>query len=465
MPTQELRLTTTPATLLAAGDWRRPFVLDGSGCQSWGSGVAVFGHAPRATLRIAASGAAECVVQGVPKRMSADPLVLLQRFWEENVARRIDDPGGPFAGGLIAALSYDLKHFVERLPDRARDDQSLPVLECGWYDWALLFDHRARAWRLTSSFLNEDELQAVGRTIAEAACRPREAVPFVPLRVSSNFTRPGYVAAVRRALEYIAAGDIYQVNLAQRFAAALPPSSATATSLFVELQRRHPMPFGAYLDCDDFVVVSNSPECFLRLMPESIATFPIKGTGPRGDDPDSDAAHAEALRLSPKDAAEHVMIVDLERNDLGRVCEPGSVAVGSFASVQSYPTLHHLVSEVHGRLRRGASLREILRATFPGGSITGAPKIRAMEIIDELEPVRRGFYTGAIGFVDAGGTGMFNIAIRTAIAGAGRLTYHAGGAIVADSDPDAEYEETLLKARAFLEACGASGAEDRLRHG
>jgi len=465
MPTQELRLDTSPATLLAAGNWRRPFVLDGNGCQSWGSGMAVFGHAPRATLRVAASGTAEWIDRGVRQPMRGDPFILLQRFWDENVARRIDDPGGPFTGGLIAGLSYDLKHFVERLPDRARDDQSLPVLECGWYDWALLFDYRRRAWRLTSSFLNEDDLHCVGRTIAEAAGRAREAAPFAPVRIGSNFTRSTYVAAVRRALEYIAAGDIYQVNLAQRFAAALSTSSATAPSLFAELQRRHPMPFAAYLDVDDFAVVSNSPECFLRLMPDSVATFPIKGTRPRGHDPASDTANAQALRASAKDGAEHVMIVDLERNDLGRVCEPGSVAVGSFASVQSYPTLHHLVSEVRGRLRPGTSLREILRATFPGGSITGAPKIRAMEIIDELEPVRRGLYTGAIGFVDARGTGVFNIAIRTAIARAGRLTYHAGGAIVADSDPDAEYDETLLKARAFFEACGASGPEGQPLHG
>jgi para-aminobenzoate synthetase component 1 len=340
----------------------------------------------------------------------------------------------------------------------------LPLLDCGWYDWALLFDYRTSAWRLASSFLTVEELQQVGRTIVERE-RPAAALaPLAGLRVSANFTRAQYVGAVRRALEYIAAGDVYQVNLAQRFAAPLRPSAATAVSLFDTLQREHPMPFAGYVDCDDFTVVSNSPECFLQLMPEAIATFPIKGTRPRGGDDVSDAATAAALRASAKDGAEHLMIVDLERNDLGRICRPGSVAVASFARVRSYPTVHHLVSEVRGRLRRGIALDQVLRATFPGGSITGAPKIRAMEIIDELEPVRRGVYTGAIGFLDASGTGAFNIAIRTAIARRGRLTYHAGGAIVADSDPDGEYEETLLKARAFFGACGVTGPEVAVPH-
>ncbi|MBI1816398.1 MAG: aminodeoxychorismate synthase component I [Deltaproteobacteria bacterium] len=453
MPTQELRLACTPLDLLAGGQ-SRPFLFDGAGPDSWGSGFAIFGHNPSATLRVDAAGVAQWSDGQQHRDLHSDPLAQLERFCAAHAARTRDAPPLPFAGGLVAMLSYDLKDRIERLPSLARDDQQLPVLDCAAYDWALLYDYRTRSWLLTSAFLSDDALNAVGRAITQQTRvgAPPAAVPTV---VTSNFTRAAYVAAVRRALAYIAAGDIYQVNLAQRFMAAA--AIRLAPQLFARLQAQHPMPYAAYLDCDDFAVVSNSPECFLQLTPESITTWPIKGTRARGCDNVADVASAQALRASVKDGAEHVMIVDLERNDLGRLCQAGSVTVGSFAAVQSFPTLHHLVSEIHGRLQPGTSFADILRATFPGGSITGAPKIRAMEIIDELEPVRRGVYTGAIGFLDAQGRGTFNIAIRTAVARAGQLTYHAGGAVVADSDPDGEYEETLLKARAFFAACGVSG--------
>jgi para-aminobenzoate synthetase component 1 len=462
MPTQELRLACTPTDLLA-GVQSRPFLFDGAGPDSWGSGFAIFGHSPSATLRVDAAGVAQWSNGQQHRELCGDPLAHLERFRAAHAARARDAPPLPFAGGLVAVLSYDLKDRIEHLPSRARDDQQLPVLDCAAYDWALLYDYRTRAWLLTSAFLSDDALDAVGRVITQ---HTRVGVPAaaVPTVITSNFTRAAYVAAVRRALAYIAAGDIYQVNLAQRFVQvnlaqrfAATTAIRLAPQLFARLQAQHPMPYAAYLDCDDFAVVSNSPECFLQLTPESIATWPIKGTRARGCDNVADVASAQALRASLKDGAEHVMIVDLERNDLGRLCQAGSVAVGSFAAVQSFPTLHHLVSEVHGRLRPGTMFADILRATFPGGSITGAPKIRAMEIIDELEPVRRGVYTGALGFLDAQGRGTFNIAIRTAVARAGQLTYHAGGAVVADSDPDGEYEETLLKARAFFAACGVSG--------
>ncbi|MBI4514216.1 MAG: anthranilate synthase component I family protein [Deltaproteobacteria bacterium] len=454
MPAQELRLARTPVEVLTAAAWPRPFVFDGGGPQSWGNGFALFGHTPRATLRVEASGTAQWTGDGSRRQLLGHPLDLIEQFRRTYARRVIDEPTTVFAGGLVAALSYDLKHWIERLPARARDDQGLPVLECAWYDWALVFDYRTRAWQLASSFLTAGELHAVGQKIMAATRATPAPAAQLTASLTHNVTHAEYIAAVRRALAYIAAGDIYQVNLAQRFDAAvrgMTPRAAAAT-LFAHWQQRHPMPFAAYLDCADFTVISNSPECFLQLTPATIATFPIKGTRPRGMDNAHDVANALALRTDAKEAAEHVMIVDLERNDLGRLCQPGSVEVTEFATVQSYPTLHHLVSAVHGRRRAGIELAEILSATFPGGSITGAPKIRAMEIIDELEPVRRGFYTGAVGFLDAHGAGCFNIAIRTALGCGDKLTFHAGGAIVADSDPQAEYEETLLKARAFCEA-------------
>jgi len=265
----------------------------------------------------------------------------------------------------------------------------------------------------------------------------------------SDFGKDRYLSAVRAVLDYIAAGDVYQVNLAQRFVVTDPPAPA---ALFATIQRRHPVPFAAYVDGGDFILVSNSPECFLAQRADKLATFPIKGTRRRGHDPFADEQLARELQDNAKERAEHLMIVDVERNDLGRVCRTGSVRVEEFARIQTFPTLHHLVSKVSGQLRPQVTLAEVLRATFPGGSITGAPKIRAMEIIDEIEPVSRSFYTGAIGFIDLDGDAVFNLAIRTAVATRQKLTYHAGGGIVADSVPIREYEETLLKAQPFFAA-------------
>jgi len=268
-------------------------------------------------------------------------------------------------------------------------------------------------------------------------------------------SREQYLAAVRVALDHIAAGDVYQVNLARRFVVSEPPAPAT---LFTALQREHEAPFAAYVDAGDFVLVSNSPECFLTLRDDVVATFPVKGTRRRGVDTYSDRDLARELATDPKERAEHVMIVDLERNDLGRVCSYGSVRVEALAQVQTFPSLHHLVSEVTGRLRPPGSLSAVLRAAFPGGSITGAPKIRAMEIIDNLEPVSRSFYTGAIGFIAAHREAVFNIAIRTAIVTGRTMAYYAGGGIVADSVPAREYEETFLKSQAFFAALTAVAA-------
>jgi para-aminobenzoate synthetase component 1 len=254
-----------------------------------------------------------------------------------------------------------------------------------------------------------------------------------------------YVTAVRRALDYIVAGDIYQVNLSQRFQLPLPGGPLET---YLELRRRNPAPFAAYLNLPQAQVLSASPERFLRFDAASrrIQTRPIKGTRPRGRTAGEDEALARELLASGKDRAENVMIVDLERNDLGRVAAVGSVRVSELAALETFPTVFHLTSTVEATLREGGDAIDLLRATFPGGSITGAPKIRAMEIIDELEPTARGVYTGAIGRVGFDGSLDLNIAIRTIIAKDGTAYFQAGGGIVADSDPESEYEETLHKA-------------------
>ena len=271
--------------------------------------------------------------------------------------------------------------------------------------------------------------------------------------VRSTFTRNQYLAAVGRTIEYIRAGDIFQVNLSQRFTAAL---SQEPLAIYHRLIDASPANYGGLLDFGDYALICNSPELFLRVMrdPETghrrVTTRPIKGTRPRREGMEAE------LRDSVKDAAELNMIVDLERNDLGRVCRTGSVKVTQPRTIETHPTVLHGVATIEGVLRDDVSFVDLLRATFPGGSITGAPKIRAMEIIDELEPVRRGPYCGAIGYLDSEGTIEFNIAIRTMIATNGRIHIPVGGGIVADSDPAAEYEETLVKARAMFAALGLS---------
>jgi para-aminobenzoate synthetase component 1 len=258
------------------------------------------------------------------------------------------------------------------------------------------------------------------------------------------------VAAVARAREYILAGDIFQVNLSQRFEA---PLHGTPWAFYSRLRRRNPAPFAAYFECGDTAVLSASPERFLRAAPDGrVETRPIKGTRPRGAGPEHDAALGQALTESAKDRAENLMIVDLMRNDLSRVCTPGSVHVPELFALERYATVHHLVSTVVGQLGAGRDALDLLRAAFPGGSITGAPKVRAMEIITECEPSQRGVYCGSIGYWSFTGALDTSIAIRTAVALEGRVYFSAGGGIVSDSTPEQEYRETLDKARGIVEA-------------
>jgi para-aminobenzoate synthetase component 1 len=319
-------------------------------------------------------------------------------------------------GLAIGYFGYDLKNFVERLPARATNDLGLPDMWFGFYE------------------------RAVVGTDCRASRSPAARCPSTPYQTS--FTPDSYRAAVLRAKEYIAAGDIYQVNLSQRFQCE---TTATPPDVYLALRAANPAPYCAYLDIGDAQILSSSPECFLKINDRHALTRPIKGTRPRSTDP------AELL-ASPKDNAELLMITDLERNDLGRVCQFGSVHVRELKRVETFATVHHLVATVEGLLRREVSHVDCVRACFPGGSITGAPKIRAMQIIDELEPHARGVYTGAIGYFGPNGESHFSIAIRTVVQQGSRLTFHAGGGIVADSEPDAEFDETLAKAQGIFNA-------------
>jgi para-aminobenzoate synthetase component 1 len=271
--------------------------------------------------------------------------------------------------------------------------------------------------------------------------------------LKSNFSHEGYLEAVATAREYICAGDIFQVNLSQRFDVNLciPPYD-----LYQRLRKINPAPFANYFNFDRVSIVGSSPERFLKVRGDWVETRPIKGTRPRGGTPDKDKALAESLLASIKDRAENIMIVDLERNDIGRVCRYGTVKVSELAVLETYPTVFHLTSTVIGQLRENKSRTDLLKATFPGGSITGAPKVRAMEIIDELEPTRRSVYTGSLGYIGFNGDMDLDIVIRTIVVTGSRAYFQVGGAIVYDSEPESEYIETLDKGRAMFEALNLS---------
>ena len=375
----------------------------------------------------------------------------------------------PFTGGAVGYFGYDLCHFIERLPATAVDDLQLPDCCVAFYDSAIAFDHvENRAYVVATG---NPEVEAVRREkdarerigelkeLVNRACglgrsgahSATSRIPAAASGLRSNFTRDEYIRAVAKAIEYIAAGDIFQVNLSQRFDVDL---SVDPYELYLRLRGINPAPFASYLNFGDVVVAGASPERFLHVSGDRVETRPMKGTRPRGRSAAEDESLASELLASAKDRAENIMIVDLERNDLGKVCEYGSVRVKELCTLEKYATVFQLTSTVEGRLRAGADRIDLLKACFPGGSITGAPKVRAMEIIDELEPTRRGIYTGAVGYMGFDGGMDLNIAIRTFVVKGGRAYFQAGGGIVADSEPQAEYQETLDKAWALMAALG-----------
>ncbi|HEV3261111.1 MAG TPA: aminodeoxychorismate synthase component I [Gemmataceae bacterium] len=406
---------------------------------------------------------------------STDPFPVLA----ECLARWCAEPVAglpPFQGGAAGLFGYDLCHHLERLPRPRFDEFETPDLAVGFYDWVIGFDHELeRAWLVSTGFPEtaphlrrrraEQRLREVKRHLSRGRARGSESnavpAPDHPVTLSpchpipglagltSNFDRAAYIDTVRRAIEYIHAGDCFQVNVAQRL---LYPAVLSPVELYGRLRECNPATFAAYFDLGDFVIASASPERFLRVDNGAVETRPIKGTRARGRSPAEDQAQVEELLHSAKDRAENIMIVDLLRNDLGRVCRYGSVRVPAVCRLETYPFVHHLVSEVRGRLREGLGPVDLLRAAFPGGSVTGAPKIRAMEIIAELEPTARGPYCGSLGYLGFDGTMDTNILIRTFTVGRGWVQFPVGGGIVADSVPEREYEETWHKAEGLLRA-------------
>lgn len=382
---------------------------------------------------------------------------LLKRYRTQKV------PGlPPLTGGIIGYFGYDMGYLLETIPALSSDDLNNPDCILGFYDTVLIFDHYTnKTFIAANGFPEQDEpsrrrradnrIEELIALLAQAKPLP-EPKPQVPEgHYESNFSRQEHCAMVQKGIDYIAAGDIFQVNLTQRFNAKV---TVRPYELYRYLRHINPAPFASYLNFGEVIVASASPERYLLVTDRMVETRPIKGTRPRGKDPESDRQLSEELLASEKDRAELVMIIDLERNDLGRVCEFGSVRVPDLIRLEAYATVFHLVSTVVGKLSEGNDVIDLITASFPGGSITGAPKVRAMEIIDELEPVRRNIYTGSIGYLDFNGDADLNIVIRTFVIKGDRAYYQVGGGIIADSVPELEYEESLDKARALMKALG-----------
>ncbi len=424
--------------------------------------------------------------------LAADPF----DFWERTVAtpadldrlgERLADfttataPGvPPFQGGAAGVLGYDLCHALETLPRPAYDEFQVPAVALGWYDVVLAWDHASQsAWiisqglpelepaarrRRAAARLNQFRQWLEGpattpppdssapRVLSAAELAPQYPMPG-PVGLTSNFSRPQYLRAAERAIRYVFEGDAFQVNLAQRL---LCPAQCESADLYLRLRERNSAPMAGYFDLGEFQVVSASPERFLRVDGGEVETRPIKGTRRRTGQPEADRHIETELLHSEKDRAENVMIVDLLRNDLSRVCEPQSVRVSRLCALERYPFVAHLVSVITGQLRAEASAVDLVRAAFPGGSITGAPKVRAMEIIAELEPTARGPYCGSLGYFGVDGSMDLSILIRTITAGRGWWQMPVGGGIVAQSDPRQEYDETWDKAEGMLRAIGGT---------
>lgn len=363
----------------------------------------------------------------------------------------------PFIGGAVGYLSYDLCHHIENLPRTAIDDVDVPDMYFGLYDGVVCIDHRGESDQVFVASLGvvDKEETVVSKLIEKIELAEKEGIKIdLPKTTKkkefrSNFTRDEFVDSVRKVQDYIRSGDIYQANLTQRYSCDL---EETPYELYGKLREINPAPFATFMDFGEGHIVSSSPERFIRVRDKIIEARPIKGTKPRGKTPEEDKINREALINSEKDKAELLIIVDLERNDLGKVAKTGSVEVTELFHLEEYPTVYHLVSTVVAEVRDDCDAVDCIRATFPGGSITGAPKIRSMEVIDELEPTQRNIYTGSIGYIGFNGDLDLNIVIRTVVCKDDKAYFQVGGGMTWDSNAEDEYQETLDKAKALMDA-------------
>ncbi|MBI5683127.1 MAG: aminodeoxychorismate synthase component I [Deltaproteobacteria bacterium] len=432
-----------------------PFILENSintiskersAYTSWLGRFSIVGCEPEIIIK-AWQNSIEIIQDGCKKIIKEDPFAVLDSILFKYKGCHEGFP----SGAAVGYFGYDLKNLLEDLHPKKQDPLSIPDMIMGIYGTLFVYDHYESKGYIVSSDAGEKRLERFKEilrlplSIIGDGLEPKTQV--TKELFLSNFTKDEYISAIKKAKAYIREGDIYQINLSQRFSA---PFAQDPMILYSKLRKSHPVEFSAFFDYGDFQVISNSPECFLKIQNGIIETYPIKGTRPRGSSSEEDAEIVKELKTNTKELAEHIMIVDLERNDLGKVCITGTVRVKELERVVTYPTLHHMVSCVEGKIKDGVSAVDCIKPCFPGGSVTGAPKIKAMEIIDELEPTPRGIYTGAIGYIDFSGSVNLGMAIRTAVVKDKKLYLSVGGGIVADSVPEDEYAETLLKAEAFL---------------
>jgi len=412
---------------------------------------------PFGTFRVRDSAAAW---NGAP--LEGKPLDALRGLLRRFASRSAPDLP-PFQGGCIGYFAYNFARQLETLAPPAREGARCDDIALHFYDVVVAFDHQSgRCWLIASGFPETDPDRRRSRArarldlfaallAAKIEASPAEFASCGTPKWRSNFSRAAYMDAVERVKEYIRAGDVYQANISQRFSTVLP-EGFDAWRFYRRLRRENPAPFAAFLSFGGLSLASSSPERFLRLQDRRVETRPIKGTERRSLDAAQDRAAAARLQNSEKDRAENIMIVDLMRNDLSRICTPGSVEVPALCALESYASVHHLVSIVTGRLREGADAIELLRVCFPGGSVTGAPKLRAMDIITELERQPRNVYCGAIGYIGFDGVMDTNIAIRTVMLRGEHASFQTGGGVTLMSDPAQEYDETLAKAQRIFAA-------------
>ncbi|MCT4605551.1 MAG: aminodeoxychorismate synthase component I [Marinisporobacter sp.] len=359
----------------------------------------------------------------------------------------------PFIGGAVGYFSYDLCHHIEKLPRTAIDDVHIPDCFLCFYDGIIIINHEKSEVSIAALGIKATEKEIISDIEKIIKNKPLPKIGYLPKKekvsIQSNFKKEDYLKAINKVKDYILSGDIYQANMTQRFSCHIHEEPIM---LYNRLRAINPAPFASFLNYGDFHIVSSSPERFIKINGNKIETRPIKGTRPRGKKLEEDIKNKEELLSSEKDQAELLMIVDLERNDLGKISKTGTVKVTELFHLETYPTVYHLVSTVIGEIKDEYDVIDCIEATFPGGSITGAPKIRAMEIIDELEPTQRNIYTGSIGYIGFNGNTDLNIVIRTIVCKNDKAYFQAGGGIVWDSDADLEYEETLHKAKALIKA-------------
>jgi len=387
--------------------------------------------------------------------LTGDPLDIVQ----ERLSSWISDTQGlnglpPFQGGAAGLFGYDLARSLEKMPENEHDKSAVPDLAVGIYDQVLAYDNLRKRSYIFTHANNEEEATKKHdyfiKLITQEIEAPKYEKQTPPLNWSSNFDEQSYCKAVQKTIDYIYAGDIFQANISQSFTAPRPKETFDPFIHYRHMREVNPSPFACYMNLGDIKISSASPERFITIKDDIIETCPIKGTRPRSDNIVEDKNNKKELQTSEKERAENTMIVDLLRNDLSKICTPDSVEVTKLCELESFTNVHHLVSTVRAKLAKNKEPIDVLRACFPGGSITGAPKIRAMEIIDELEDVDRGAYCGSIGFIGFNGAMDTNILIRTLMYDENTITLQAGGGIVADSDPETEYQETLDKASAIF---------------